>query len=231
MYGKSFTLRANLLTPGIQAEWQFIRNKPFTVAVDLGLNSPLSHAAWINPIVSGFDNQATTAWGSFFSYPRLRLEGRYYYNLLNRKAKGKSTDYFSGNYLGTSYSFGLSTGIISFSEYESKVPYTAYGSGPWQQPFLVNTFAIYWGMQRHFGASKRWFLDAQLGASYSVSARQLTMYELVNYTLSVYDNAIGQTVQYNYLNLGSTPTGRVWQYSYWPFPLLHLKVGVGFRIR
>lgn len=205
MYGKPFTLRANLLTPGIQAEWQFIRNKPFTLAVEIGLNSPLAHSIWIAPIVSEYSKQsAFESIGSYLTLPRVRTEGRYYYNLNSRVAKGKNTSFFSGNYIGTSYSFGIGAGVYSNVNGKTVTD--------WYNLRYYHSFSAYWGLQRHFGESRRWFFDAQLGVNYFFWAEN----EYYGYY-----TAPNQLVRVE----------RRWNYQGPSIPIPHLKVGVGLRIR
>lgn len=202
LFGKSFTVRADLLTPGFQAEWQVSPTQPISLVATLGLSSPAAHVTWVTATIARRYEFYQTTFGSYLVQPRLRLEGRYYYSRDRRLSKSKSVDFFSGSYVGASYSIGYEAHVESVWDFrlqESRL------RPNWDVGMINNQFAVYWGFQRHFGENKRWFFDAQVGVAYLISHDRYFDYRSQSYKFEYYNRV--------------------------PYPLPQLRAGLGLRLR
>ena len=100
-------------------------------------------------------------WSNSFTYAvnipglagYISITPKFYYNLEKRIAKGKPTDYNSGNYIG----LRLKYATRSISEATNI-----------RDALLFN---IHWGLQRWIG--KRWTMNTHFGAGYAVDATDL----------------------------------------------------------
>jgi len=115
------------------------------------INSELS---WIYLFLNSNNNGVSD---SKFNYAglRLKLQGRYYYDMKKRIARGKSANNLSGNYFGLQLN---TSDLITYSTSEIKgvaiAPQFALSVGPM------------WGLQRTiFG---RWFIDYSIGTTLNI---------------------------------------------------------------
>ncbi|HYV92513.1 MAG TPA: hypothetical protein VE978_12035 [Chitinophagales bacterium] len=125
--------------------YEFGLGGPFSINLEGGLGFPLIKSSSRN-----IDGSINLSLKSVLN-PYLNIEGRYYYNLLQRKFAGKLIDNFSGDYLAAFYHYSVYSNVQS-SPVESG-----------QLLYNMHYFGVWWGMQRNLGCNQRLYFDFSIG--------------------------------------------------------------------
>lgn len=165
-FAQRMALRLNLSALSVGLEVQPIRKAPLTLMAEVGsLHGTLDLVFAITGTALGAD---TPFGASSYFFPLLkgRIEARYYTNLNRRLRLGKTTDYFSGNYVSAGFQF-----MGSPSDRKTIGVFDNNGALLGSETNYGNYYGFVhlgYGLQRSFGRNQRWFYDVQAGGQYLV---------------------------------------------------------------
>jgi hypothetical protein len=118
---------------------------PFSINLEAGLGFPL-----IRDASHSKDGSIDLTLESIFN-PYLNIEGRYYYNIDERKNAGKRTEKFSANYVAAFYHYNVYGNVKATDETQQQLLYNMSYIGMW------------WGMQRNLGCNQRLYFNFSIG--------------------------------------------------------------------